>query len=245
MTDEICQALKDKKESSRFNPTEQVLKDLFSDLEGKTCETQRITEHLQIENVCQQRDAAEIMELLLNRLSHEVSRPFHGKLLYETTCSEGHRILKEPYPFWMLPLSNFSVQEGLDQVQAPKKGKLYCQQCEKETEITRECEMMTSPQMLTLLLKRFDVVGTDFYNDQSDVDIPKTIHIKAQTYSLCGVVDHWGSLRGGHYTATLLSRHNNRWYHFNDGQVQTTQEPMGNMSHSPYLLIYRKYGTAV
>lgn len=38
-----------------------------------------------------------------------------------------------------------------------------------------------------------------------------------QTYKLYAVVDHFGDLRSGHYTATI--KDDERWYNFNDDRV--------------------------
>lgn len=38
-------------------------------------------------------------------------------------------------------------------------------------------------------------------------------------YTLYGMVNHWGSLGNGHYTATLWSKKHKAWYEFNDARV--------------------------
>lgn len=40
-----------------------------------------------------------------------------------------------------------------------------------------------------------------------------------QAYELYAVVEHFGDLRSGHYTATIKSQEDNRWYNFNDATV--------------------------
>lgn len=40
-----------------------------------------------------------------------------------------------------------------------------------------------------------------------------------QTYELYAVVDHFGDLRSGHYTATIKSQGDGNWYKFNDTMV--------------------------
>lgn len=39
-------------------------------------------------------------------------------------------------------------------------------------------------------------------------------------YKLYGMVNHEGSLTGGHYTATIRSKKDKAWYEFNDDYVK-------------------------
>lgn len=38
------------------------------------------------------------------------------------------------------------------------------------------------------------------------------------------MVNHFGSLTGGHYTAEIKSYENGQWYSFNDGRVESVRE---------------------
>ena len=38
-------------------------------------------------------------------------------------------------------------------------------------------------------------------------------------YDLYAVSNHYGSLNGGHYTATCLNSIKNKWYYFDDSRV--------------------------
>ena len=61
-------------------------------------------------------------------------------------------------------------------------------------------------------------------------------------YDLYGVVDHMGSLGGGHYTAACLSSTSDgdgRWYNFNDRHVHAMY-PDRIVSRNAYLLFYRR-----
>lgn len=40
-----------------------------------------------------------------------------------------------------------------------------------------------------------------------------------EVYELYAVVDHFGGLRGGHYSATIKTQDEDRWYKFDDTQV--------------------------
>ena len=43
--------------------------------------------------------------------------------------------------------------------------------------------------------------------------------LQNKKYELYGMVNHMGSIRGGHYTATVLSE-DNTWYECNDNYVK-------------------------
>lgn len=58
-------------------------------------------------------------------------------------------------------------------------------------------------------------------------------------YELYGVVNHYGSLGGGHYTALCRNFLNNRWYEFNDSHVEEIS-PKDIVSPDSYVLFYRR-----
>jgi ubiquitin carboxyl-terminal hydrolase 4/11/15 len=58
-------------------------------------------------------------------------------------------------------------------------------------------------------------------------------------YDLYGVSNHYGSLGGGHYTATCLNHIDNKWYYFNDSSVSRKDED-DVVSNAAYLLFYRR-----
>ena len=49
-------------------------------------------------------------------------------------------------------------------------------------------------------------------------------------FKLYGMVDHVGSLMGGHYTATILSNEDSTWYEFNDEHVNKVSRILLNVS---------------
>ncbi|XP_049922542.1 ubiquitin carboxyl-terminal hydrolase 47-like [Epinephelus moara] len=246
----------------RLNPKSQVtveeLRNLFKRLKETTSGTENITKSLKIKNVCQQRDAAECLEMILQKVSPQASEVFKGQLRYTTKCTEGHSIIEETNPFWTLPLSlkdthddtTYSVGEGFERIFQQKSfsgdNMVYCNECEKKTEATTGCEMVTYPQILTLLLKRFDFDYSTMSDVKSNcrVDVPRTLQRKDKEYKLYGMVNHIGSLRGGHYTATILCSEDKTWYEFNDDHVsQVKQQPFAETSTynsmTAYLLMYR------
>ncbi|XP_059211523.1 ubiquitin carboxyl-terminal hydrolase 47-like [Centropristis striata] len=199
----------------------------------------------------EQRNAAECLEMILRKVSPKASEVFQGQLRHTTKCkSKKHIINEETNPFWTLPLSLKDTDGTLYDVESSfqrtfqkedlKGNNVYCKECQKKTDATKECEMVEDPQILTLLLKRFDFDynTTSIVKSDCFVKVPRELQTKKKTYSLYGVVDHMGSLSGGHYTATILSDEDQNWYEFDDDRVRKAQEPP-NSSQTAYLLMYR------
>ncbi|XP_067436422.1 ubiquitin carboxyl-terminal hydrolase 47-like [Thunnus thynnus] len=245
MTTEITDGLDPK------SKTDRQLKNMFEKLEKTTCGTKTITDTFGFKN--RQSDAAECLEMILRKISQQASKAFKGELTVGIKCSRGHIINEETNPFWTLPLSlskdpldtNYSVERGFEGTFQSKSfsgdNMVYCKECKKKTEATKGCEMVKFPQILTLLLKRFDFDYNTMSHVKSDccVHVSRTLQIKNKKYELYGVVNHMGSLRGGHYTATIRPNGEETWYEFNDDYVNKVEEPSNERSRTAYLLMYR------
>ncbi|XP_029616150.1 ubiquitin carboxyl-terminal hydrolase 47-like isoform X1 [Salmo trutta] len=233
------------------------LKSLFKTLKTSETHTKDILSILGIGNVYEQRDAAEYFENILSMVSPCVSKIFKGHLRHTMRCSEGHVTNDETGPFWTLPLSmenpsnsnkTYSVREGFEEFfKSSTVGGMYCDQCNEKTDSTIACKMEHPPEILTLLLKRFefDYRRMSYVKNDCCVDVPHTLRTKDCDYELYAVVDHVGSLRGGHYTAKIKSYQNHNWYVFDDSYVtQPNPQSISHMnnerSQSVYLLMYKK-----
>lgn len=60
-------------------------------------------------------------------------------------------------------------------------------------------------------------------------------------YQLFGVINHFGNLGFGHYTAYAKNWNDNRWYRFDDSHV-TPADPEEVCSPASYVLFYRRVG---
>jgi ubiquitin carboxyl-terminal hydrolase 4/11/15 len=58
-------------------------------------------------------------------------------------------------------------------------------------------------------------------------------------YDLYAVSNHFGSLNGGHYTATCLNPIHDKWYYFDDSRVQPAHRSQ-IVSPAGYILFYRR-----
>ncbi|XP_010777806.1 ubiquitin carboxyl-terminal hydrolase 64E-like [Notothenia coriiceps] len=120
-----------------------------------------------------------------------------------TKCSKGHIINEETNPFWTLPLSltntpdaTYNVVRGFERTFETKSysgdNMVYCSECEKKTEATSGCDMDTFPQILVLLLKRFefDFNTMSYFKSGCSVDVPYTLQKKARgrNFKRCSLI---------------------------------------------------------
>ncbi|KAF3837144.1 hypothetical protein F7725_004608 [Dissostichus mawsoni] len=128
------------------------------------------------------------------------------------------------------------------------ENRMYCEKCDDKSDATTKCVINHHPEVLMLLLKRFefDYYSMRYVKINCTVDVPCTLQIpENQTYELYAMVEHSGDLRGGHYIATIKSEDDGRCYSFNDSCVtevnyQPFQLDQVEKSDSAYLLFYRK-----
>ncbi|XP_054457118.1 mitochondrial inner membrane protein OXA1L isoform X2 [Anoplopoma fimbria] len=235
------------------------LNSLFDDLQKYEAFTYQITKRLCIDNVYEQRDATEYFEKILGLTSDHASQIFHGELTQKTKCSKCLTETGSDGLFWnlALPLVNsyngdYRVVDGIAEYFRASdfsgENQMYCDVCDEKSDATIYCEVKNHPEVLMLLLKRFefDYRYMTYVKINLTVEVPFTLHIpENQTYELYAVVDHFGDLRSGHYNATIKTQDDERWYRFDDDRVtllnyRPLQVDNFEKSSSAYLLFYRK-----
>ncbi|XP_077961759.1 ubiquitin carboxyl-terminal hydrolase 50-like isoform X1 [Gasterosteus aculeatus] len=258
MTEDFREAVKRHVCDNPANEFIDQLTSLFHDLQQHEACTYNITKKLGIDNVYEQRDAAEYFEKILRLTSEAASQIFHGESTQKTKCSTCHNETDRSEAFWHLPLAlgdfnsrDHSVEDDIEKYFRAShfsgKDQLYCDKCEEKSDATITCEIKHHPEVLMLLLKRFefDYQYMTYVKINQTVKVPFTLQIpENQTYELYAVVDHVGDLRGGHYTATIRPQDDEKWYHFDDTRVslmnyQPFQVDNFKTSTSAYLLFYR------
>ncbi|XP_026154278.1 ubiquitin carboxyl-terminal hydrolase 47-like isoform X2 [Mastacembelus armatus] len=255
MTENFRDAIKSCSENS--TTIDRHLKRLFADLEKSTAQTHNITRKLGITDVYKQCDAAEYFQKILSLTSPEVSEIFKGELNHKLTCLCCKKSHDQKSFFWILPIvvegshhQTYSMVNGFNVFFKREKmcgDKIFCNWCQKKQEVEFVCEITQNPQILTLLLKRFsfDHRRKCYVKLNCKVDVPQTLHIKCR-YELYALVNHFGNLTRGHYTADIKSFETGEWYNFNDQIVEMVKDSFfgsGNSSvrsQTAYLLMYRK-----
>lgn len=236
------------------------LKTLFKMLKKQTAETTEVTRKLGIERVNEQHDAGQYFEKILSLVSEEASEIFEGDLTHRTVCCKCYSHTVDDVPFWYLSLplmdsinKTYSVKDGVQEflkdVEFIGDDQLFCDFCEDKCDTTVKYELKRHPEVLALLLKRFEYRRMSYIKDTRAVDVCYTINIpENQTYELYALVEHFGTLKSGHYTATIKPQDEDRWFEFSDSRVtlldnQTLQGKKFEKSRNAHLLFYRKKST--
>ncbi|KAK9368297.1 hypothetical protein V1509DRAFT_623670 [Lipomyces kononenkoae] len=153
----------------------------------------------------------------------------------------------------------FVAEEVLDHDDA-----WHCPQCKQQRKATKALRISRLPVILIIHLKRFKVSGpwsnkldnfVNFplkgldltrywpnYRSEDKVWLEKFPHAADQQppfqYNLYGVVNHYGSVRGGHYTA-YVHKNNKGWLIFDDSRVAMC--PIERVvSKDAYVLFYER-----
>jgi len=129
----------------------------------------------------------------------------------------------------------------------------YCSKCQKHQVANQKLKIYKAPKYLIVQLKRFNVKksydgNSNFTGEKNntfvnypvkDLDLTKYIvgpDKSNSKYDLYGVIQHFGSLNGGHYTAMCKNQDN--WVDYNDSRIDFVK---GNnpISQNAYILFYR------
>lgn len=133
----------------------------------------------------------------------------------------------------------FSMPETLD-----KHNSWYCPYCKTHVQATKRLEIYRVPPILVIHLKRFKIHSYMREKNNFPIEFPKenfdisdfVIGEKPPLYDLFAVSNHFGTLLGGHYTATVYNTSKGRWYECNDSQISETSNISDTAS---YVLFYK------
>lgn len=151
-------------------------------------------------------------------------------------------------------LNLFTKKEKLD-----KDNAWYCNKCKEHKQATKKMEIWKTPDILIIHLKRFKTsrvssIGSFYYSTGSKkvtatIDFPiKGLDLSNYVlskenggciYDLYGVVNHYGGLGGGHYTAYGKNHFDEKWYDFNDSSVSSASG-REIVSSAAYVLFYKR-----
>ncbi|XP_078065214.1 ubiquitin carboxyl-terminal hydrolase 47-like isoform X2 [Mustelus asterias] len=175
------------------------LKSLFEKLESRNqmpLRTNELTTSLKL-NVFEQRDIEEYFRYLINKLADEVDRGHEILKLYQITivqsleCSECTTLVENDCFFLDLPLSihsadpslkinclELALQNFLKRITLKDDNASYCDKCDKKTETEIRYYFKRLPQILTIQLKRFEIVGRRWMHYRKiheSISIPLTL----------------------------------------------------------------------
>ena len=115
-----------------------------------------------------------------------------------------------------------------------------CEKCNKKTNALKKRRIWKLPQNLIIVLKRFTYDGRKINTpiqitslDLNDIYSNESPYKNNSKYSLLSLVDHHGSIHGGHYTAQGTGL-NNKWFQYDDQNVNMIENP--HIGESTYIL---------
>uniref|UniRef100_A0A3Q2E357 ubiquitinyl hydrolase 1 n=1 Tax=Cyprinodon variegatus TaxID=28743 RepID=A0A3Q2E357_CYPVA len=147
------------------------------------------------------------------------------------------------------------------EVLAPEEA--YCPKCQQHREASKQLLLWRLPNVLIIQLKRFSFrsfIWRDKINDM--VDFPINLDLskfcigqkdemqQPPIYDLYAVINHYGGMIGGHYTAYARlpsdknSQRSDVWRLFDDSTVTTVEESQV-VTRYAYVLFYRRRNSPV
>ncbi|XP_001380549.2 inactive ubiquitin carboxyl-terminal hydrolase 50 isoform X2 [Monodelphis domestica] len=185
-----------------------------------------------------------------------ITRLFEGQLNYDIVClkCENCTYKNEVFTVLSLPIPSeceCSLQECLgcffQQDTLTWNNQIHCAFCESKQDAAVRASIAKAPKTVIFHLKRFDCQGrmkrklrTDIHYPLNNLDLSPYIYPlfrKHPKYSLCGVVNHFGDLDGGHYTAFCKNTVSQTWYSFDDTRVCEIPDSSVQTA-AAYLLFY-------
>ena len=124
----------------------------------------------------------------------------------------------------------FFVEENLE-------DPLYCHNCQGPEDFTKRYSINKLPYVLILSLKRFKFNQNSNFKLRQMITYPVyDLKLGDKSYDLYGVVNHYGSISSGHYTA-IIKKDGKDWYMCDDSRVYKIEE--NRVMHSnAYILFY-------
>ena len=164
----------------------------------------------------QQQDAAEALEAMLMSRS--------GPCIGETadvisclTCGDKSMSTRSlAPPIIQVPITAPSLELCLNNLLTPQplKGR-RCSQCWAVSSVL-STQILATPCSMALHLLRFQH-GSQVEKNTSSVKLTPAARLDGVTWHLSGIVNHFGTLNQGHYTAYV--RQNQRWFLCDDSSV--------------------------
>jgi ubiquitin carboxyl-terminal hydrolase 8 len=147
-------------------------------------------------------------------------------------------------------LSIFDCLEGFIASETLRgENKYYCTHCKKQVDTaTKKFELFKIPNLLIIHIKRFDYIfrrkltqhidfPVTFFDVEKFISPNQKNNIPYTIYNLMSIINHYGDLDGGHYTAYCKGKKS--WYSFNDSSVTKIQDPLTLITPNAYILFYQ------
>ena len=210
----------------------------------------------------QDRNASAISDLFCGQLQSEVicQKCQHRSICYDVFWDLSVPIPKRAKTFRKTVFSKDTIGASCTLEQCLKAytetetmrgdDEYYCSKCKTHRPVTKRISLYRAPEVLVIHLKRFSFSTFSREKVNSQVVFPthglnlddflaeSAPADQGAVYELTGIVNHMGSLNGGHYTADCLNEADS-WFNYNDASVSATDTSKLDGS-SAYILFFRK-----
>uniref|UniRef100_A0A0N5BWD2 ubiquitinyl hydrolase 1 n=1 Tax=Strongyloides papillosus TaxID=174720 RepID=A0A0N5BWD2_STREA len=131
-------------------------------------------------------------------------------------------------------LNDFVKPEILD-------DNLMCSFCDKKTKMEKKFQIQREPNILIVNLKRFVYIpSSGWVKSRKAIEVPFnnfTILSNGYNYECYAIVNHYGAIGGGHYTA--YTKVSNKWYLFDDSSYNAVNIEDVDVKNA-YMIFYKK-----
>lgn len=168
-------------------------------------------------------------------------------------------VVQEPFVVLCLPLpsSAFIHSARLEtclklfcQHQSNANEKRHCEHCHRKTEAKKQLKIQQCGSVVIIVFKRFESESHDkksisFKKNTVEINYPLILNLNPFStknvgkFKLIGVIQHTGTLNGGHYTSFALDQLQNCWFYFDDANVAQVDEKR-IFTKDAYILFYQK-----
>uniref|UniRef100_A0A8C2W3V7 Ubiquitin carboxyl-terminal hydrolase 50 n=1 Tax=Chinchilla lanigera TaxID=34839 RepID=A0A8C2W3V7_CHILA len=205
---------------------------------------------------CEKRSMQRCCRKVTSSETSIITQLFEGQLNYSIMClkcenctykNEVFTVLSLPIPSEYECTLQDCLQCFFQQDTLTWNNQIHCSFCETKQETAVKTTISKAPKIIIFHLKRFDIqaqvkrkLRTDIYYPLTNLDLTPYIcpvFRKQPNYSLCAVVNHFGDLDCGHYTAFCWNSDTQAWYSFDDTRV--SEIPATSVqTTTAYLLFY-------
>mmetsp|Transcript_76576 Transcript_76576/g.212705 ORF Transcript_76576/g.212705 Transcript_76576/m.212705 type:complete len:935 (+) Transcript_76576:86-2890(+) len=136
------------------------------------------------------------------------------------------------------------------------KDKYFCEHCKRKNDCEKKIAFKELPEILCIHLKRFRYEASWFNGTKNSkvvtFPVSKTLDMSSfcdsppphpAEYKLIGLIQHIGSMAGGHYISYCQHKRKPQdWYEFDDVQVNVVSQEQVERAE-PYVLFYQRMPT--
>jgi ubiquitin C-terminal hydrolase len=178
----------------------------------------------------------------------------HVSLIQSESDRKNLSIIPEPFSLINLPIpindnNTCTIYDCFDLYTEPEflegSNAWYNEKTEEKENVYKCLKFWSLPNILIIDFKRFNnnnrKINTLIQTPLLGLDLSKYVvgyDKNSYIYELFGICNHSGGCLGGHYTAYVKNA-NNKWYHFNDTNVNEINESQ-LISPKGYCYFYRK-----